>query len=216
MMRWMIPFLACAAAILMPSCISWDIGGHLKGRQTTYTGVDIAHPVDGKLYRPARGQESCFYVTAPEVTYTYTYPAMLNGYGMQVVMPAASNVQPTGRIITARIEPASHSYVGAQHEARALSVMPGGLCAEESGPTEHATPCPAVLGWEREEPSLARRALIGTCDYVVDPLLNIVTPPVELVCYTAAIPFFCIYELFRADSQCVSGSAPDSAHASAQ
>ncbi len=200
--------LACAAALLLPSCITWDIGGHLKQKQTTYTGVDTAHPVDGKIYRPAYGKESYFYVTAPEVTYSYAYPAMGNGFGMQVIHPAASNVRPTGRVVTAKVEPANRAYIGSRQQATAISALPQGLCAEETFADSHDAPAPAVLSSHRNEPGFARRALIGSCDYVADPILNIITPPLELACYTVTLPFMGIHSLLSRDSQNTGESSP--------
>ncbi len=197
----LLPAFALLAAALLPSCISWDIGGHLRDMQTRYTGVDVAHPVDGKLYRPADSRESCYYVTAPEITYTFAWPAMQNGWGMQVVMPAPGDVRPTGRLVTAKVGPAPEGVSGWQPQATEIAALPRGVHAEELPRDQRAPHSPACLAASRRKPGLARRALIGTCDYVVDPLLNVITPPVEVACTIAAVPFLAIYSLFDSDSQ---------------
>ncbi len=201
--------LAAAAALLLPSCKQWFIGDHLRGASTSYTGVDIFHPVDGKIHFDTRQKNKILreaYVVAPEVTYCKQPPcwdASIHDIGDWSNVPAAKaeNIRPTGRIVVAKI-----GYGGFREIVPAL---PKGLTAYDA-PTHDIDAVAQMkmphivcywtpediypdslgeLGTAREEkPGFARRALIATCDYVVDPLLNILTIPVEAVGIIALSP----------------------------
>ncbi len=196
-----LPLLTCAAALLLPSCKQWFIGEHLRGSSTTYMGVDIFHPVDGNIHANlGQGAPSSLeaYVIAPEVTYTRRTPWWeVNGHALGDLSykPAeqAYDIRPTGRVVIAKIDTKGFNQI--------VSALPKGLTpmdARDVGSLDQMAywnadrPCPRHLGElgepEQEKPGFARRALISTCDYVVDPLLNIISGPVEVLGFTALSP----------------------------
>ncbi len=180
--------LACVA--LLPSCAQWQLGEHLNDAHSTYTGLDVAHPTDGKLYRPAQataGTAMPFYITAPEVTYKlYPHPVLrLHEELPPWLMYAQSDkVSPTGRTITARIEDDGKRGLVAVK----IPALPAGLVAEDATATEGQRML-AILSEERKEPGVMRRALIGACDYLLDPLLTLISTPVYVACILVEVPF---------------------------
>ncbi len=181
-----------AATALLPSCAQWQLGEHMSDAQTTYTGVNLCCPVDGKFYRPAElqaNQAIPFYITAPEVTFKlHPHPRLrlCEEIPDWLMYAPASEVEPTGRIVTARITDGGVRGP----EAEEIPALPDGLIAEVVTDT-----CPeeqhmlAILSEKREEPSLARRALIGTCDYLLDPLLTLISTPVYVTSVLVRAPF---------------------------
>ncbi len=196
------PILAFGAALLLPSCIFWSTGDHLRAGCTTYTGVDIYHPVDGKIhyypYNPHPKKDTEYahwreaYVLAPEVTYRAQPPSFeipnihFIGSLDHVPYPEVEDMKPTGRVVIARI-----GYEGFRE---IVPELPKGLLTADAlkgkaGWSErnlhivnqHRNPDKpnheqlGKIDEKIEKPGVARRALIGTCDYVVDPILNVLT-----------------------------------------
>ncbi len=201
---------ATALACLLPSCKQWFIGEHLRAADTIYSGVDIFHPVDGKIhFNPKQDKEHLnpvAYVVAPEVTYYRQppcYDVNIHCIGDWSHEPGATvySVRPTGRVVTAKI-----GYGGFQE---IVPELPRGLATYDA-PTRDIDsieemqtpyivctwrpdhPYPDAMGSicepKKEKPSFAYRALTETCDYVVDPVLNVLTPVVETVGIIAAAP----------------------------
>ncbi len=77
--------LTLGAALLLSSCTTWQLGERLRTPYTTYTGLDVERPADGKIYhRPTRGlevSETC-YVLAPEKTYNIIPPLTYDASGL--------------------------------------------------------------------------------------------------------------------------------------
>ncbi len=42
--------LACAATLLFPSCVQWNLGKNVLTASKIYVGLDYRHPVDKQLY----------------------------------------------------------------------------------------------------------------------------------------------------------------------
>ncbi len=192
--------LILAAALLLTSCTRWHLADRLRDPYTTYTGVDIYHPVDGKIhYKPeSDGRQNDrlgeAYVIAPEVTFnkrsltTNTddfYPGDAN----------AQNLRPTGRQCIVRI-----TGNGVDEK---LAALPKGLASINAPTTNQGnTGWGVFYRWNPEgdmrfralgpeltqetTPGWWRRRAIDTCDYVVDPLLNVLTVAVAVPAYIVA------------------------------
>ncbi len=214
MKRFFLPYV-CAVAILLllPSCKQWFIGEHLRGSDTTYTGVDIFHPVDGKIHANLRQDAPRSleaYVIAPEVTYTKRTPwwkVNRHALGDLSYEPSeqAYDICPTGRVVIAKIDTEGFDKI--------VRGLPKGLTpmdARDVGSLERMAYWdadrlnPRYLGelgeQEQEKASFVRRALISTCDYVVDPLLNVVSGPLEVLGFAALSPIL-IPTLYAMESQ---------------
>ncbi len=200
-LRPILVLAAAALACLLPSCMRWHTADVLRDPYTTYTGVDIYHPVDGKVHyemeeNPLTGKlerkYGANYVIAPEVTYKRcSHLTNTDGFDFYPAPPLTQDIRPTGRVVTAKF-----SYTHGFTEI--VPKLPKGTRSEEaethnSGSIrprgaphwrpEGGAPMPSLgtLAQVEEKPGFGRRVLIGTCDYVVDPLLNILTIPVEIV-----------------------------------
>ncbi len=193
--------LVCAAALLLPSCTRWHTADLLRDPYTTYTGVDIYHPVDGKVHYEMEEnrltgklerKHDANYVIAPEVTYKRrSHLTNTDGFDFYPAPPLVQDARPTGRVVTAKFS-YSHGLTEIVPELpketrsekaethNSGSIRPHG--ARHWMP-EGGAPMPSfgTLAKVEEKPSFGRSVLIGTCDYVVDPLLNLVTIPIELV-----------------------------------
>ncbi len=209
--------LITAALVLLPSCTCWQLGERLRAPYITYTGLDIERPADGKIYhKPTHGwavAETC-YVLAPEKTYNIIPPLTYDASGLHYPPEkVVGNLTPTGRVVPVALRRDDN---GSYQYARSLSALPGGLVAEDYAVSPQLTqarenarqsgneqrPLPAEDGSDNArytEPGLGRRVLIGTCHYVVDPLLTVVTIPVEWTCSIAALPVVVIYECITED-----------------
>ncbi len=198
--------LLLGACLLLASCTRWHLGDRLRDAHTTYTGVDIFHPVDGKIHHTPAEEgvvASEYYVLAPEVTYQRRSP-LTNTDDFYPAPLRAHKIQPTGRTVTARI---SHGY----YFEELVPKLPSGQVSEPA-PTENRRifGITSAAGWQAkgnpqfrtlgilaektEEPGLARRALIGTCDYALDPLLNLITIPAEVVGSILSFPILLLAE----------------------
>ncbi len=175
MMKTLLPLLL-GAALLLSSCTRWHLGDRLRAPYTTYTGADLAHPVDGKIHHdkgldPEKGERS--YVVAPEMTYRLR-PQLTNTDSIKPVPPERVGFRPTGRTVVVEISKPAHGPA----EYREVPRLPRGLVAERHD-SDSPSFFPAELARREERPGWARRALIHSCDYAVDPLLNVLTVPVE-------------------------------------
>ncbi len=234
-MRRITSLFACAAALFLPSCIFWSTGDHLRAGGTTYTGVDIYHPVDGKIhyypYKPHPKKEAEYthwreaYVLAPEVTYRAQPPGFdipnIHTIGRldYVPYPEVEDMKPTGRMVIARI-----GYEGFEEIVPSL---PKGLQTADApkGKAEWSEQNLHIVDsfWNPDEPShehlgkvdekvekpgLARRALIGTCDYVVDPVLNVLTNITIPLVLLPAAPFISLADSVTQQQQQTESTKP--------
>ncbi len=199
--------------MVLPSCTCWQLGERLRAPYTTYTGLDIERPADGKIYHSATRDwevaETC-YVWAPEKTYNIIPPLWHDASGLSYPPEKeAGNLHPTGRVVPVVLQ---RDENGSYRYARSLSALPDGLVSGDYNISPQLTqarenarqagnkqrPLPAEKGTDntpvRMEPGLGKRILIGCCDYVVDPMLTIMTIPVEWPCSIVALPFVIICE----------------------
>ncbi len=198
-MKRLLPLLAAALILILlaPACTRWHVADRLRDVHTTYTGVNIYQPVDGKIYyREGKnyGMEP-HYVIAPEVTYKRrTHLINSDGKANFYPLPAVSqNLRPTGRVVVAEFD-YCHGFRGI-HPA-----LPEGLVSKEAPKENQGSIRPrgavhwrpegnapmdslGILSQQEEPPGIGRRLLIGTCDYVVDPLLNIISVPLDLLLF---------------------------------
>ncbi len=191
------PLALAATAALLPSCTRWQLAENLSDRRVLHLGVDTARPVDGKVYYPANPRAeggSVSYMRAPEVTYRVLSDPVINSFGMQRSMPAPQDIRPTGRNRLVRLDRAGR--------AQEVAALPRGLRVEQVAPRPDA-PMPAEL----DTPPLVGNldplhcATVATCDYVVDPLLTVLSCTLEGACYVAAAPFVGLYTLAAGGTQ---------------
>ncbi len=207
-MKQIASLLLAVAALLLPSCTGWQLGECLRAPYATYTGLDIERPADGNIYhRPAGGTELCetCYVLAPESTYNIDPPVLYDASGLYPKpRKEACNLRPTGRVVPVCLK---RDGEGNYQLESALAALPKGLVAEDAAispqlaqarenarqagnrqytlPTEDGgKPVPQLT-----QPGLGRRLAIGSCDYLVDPLLSIATLPVELAWNILTLPY---------------------------
>ncbi len=235
-MKLITPFLVCSAALLLlPSCVFWSTGDHLRAGSTTYTGVDIYHPVDGKIhyypYNPHPKKDTEYahwreaYVIAPEVTYRAQPPSFevpnihMIGSLDYVPYPEVEDMKPTGRVVVARI--------GFDGFVKIVPQLPKGLLTADAPKdkaewseqnlhivSQHWNPDKpdhehlGRIGEKVRKPGLAHRALIGTCDYVVDPVLNVLTNITIPLVLLPASPFIALADSVTQQQQAKQDEPP--------
>lgn len=191
----------------LSSCVSWQTGERLRAPYERYTGIDIDHPSDGKIYyRPARGcqlPETC-YVLASEKTYIKKVPLCQDVSGLfPQPKEQARDLRPTGRVVWVRLR---RNEEGNYVYDRTVATLPKGVVADNAAispllvyareiarqnghkqyilPSEHdSEPKPRLF-----QPGLSRRILICGCDYVVDPVLSIASFPIIMGYYIVTTP----------------------------
>ena len=199
------PPLALLAATLLPSCMYWHTGDRLRDPHTTYTGVDIYHPVDGKIhYSPkAIDQDRTgkpiteAYVIANEVTYNKR-SCTGNTDDLYPIEPWANNLRPTGRQVIARIDGGGF--------AEEVTSLPRGLKSMDAPKEDLWSKGDGVfyMWMAKDDPKFGklgstakpvetqpgwwRRRAINCCDYFVDPLLTVVTNTVAFTVTLATMP----------------------------
>ncbi len=175
----------CAAVILLvfPSCIQWNIGECIREAGQIHTGVDICHPVDGKVYSiPTPGVNNCkdYFVKAQEVTYRRRPPLFSNDYdlfwgalGVACAPEEAVEVQPTGWIFVAAIScdsdmlPLSFKKQVDAIPASATARPVGNVVSSENkSPLDYGSV-------SHTEASATRKLAAAPFDYVVDPILTV-------------------------------------------
>lgn len=189
------------------SCISWQTGERMRAAHEVYTGLDVNDPADGKIYhRPVSGLQlprNC-YVLAQEKTYQREVPPVKDVSGLQRQRKdEAYNLRPTGRVVPVMLRlDKKGNYVF----ERALTALPKGLVADDADISPLLTQArenarqegnkqyilPAELG-ENGKPQITqlgagRRVLIAGCDYVVDPVLSVISTPVVWGYMIATLP----------------------------
>ncbi len=165
------------AAFLLPACSQWHLGERLRDNQTTYTGVDANHPVDGTEYHGRLNGKAVTYAILPEYTYNRRRPLLYTDFP-KPGSPYSVNLRPTGRTVIFRSGVEPYTTVPA---------LPRGLTAKRK-PQKEANILPLPLSEHTEEPGWARQALTATCDYALDPLLTLITIPLEGCLYAVLIP----------------------------
>ncbi len=186
-MKAVTSLFACSAALLLPSCIYYShTADRLRDPYTTYTGVDIYHPVDGRIHYTAREAQKSFvsegYVVVNEVTFTRKSRVM-NSDHFYPADDAAENLKPTGRQLVVKINASGYRET--------VPTLPRGLLSMPA-PTsdeERYTGQGVLYEWAPEgdpnithidgdgesvktQPGWWRRRAIDCCDYVVDPVLT--------------------------------------------
>ncbi len=191
-MSRILTLLLLAFCLLHSSCTRWHTADRLRDPYTTYTGVDIYHPVDGKIYHLPEDEPypQHYYVIAPEVSYQRR-THLTNTDGFYPVCDTSQNIRPTGRTVVAAFS-YSHGFekiLPRLPEGVVSEVAPkenqGGIrprgsnhwCPEGNAPWESL----GAISKQEHKPGFARRLLIGTCDYLVDPLLNIIMVPLDAI-----------------------------------
>ncbi len=136
----------------LSSCMRWHTANRLRDAHTVYTGVDIYHPVDGKLYySPAENTENLIfkdvsftnYLIAPEVTYRRR-SNLINSDGLGNFYPEpdyTQDIPPTGRIHVVKIKR------GRSHpdSPEMIPALPDGLKSLPMPPKGKLTFLPAKL-----------------------------------------------------------------------
>ncbi len=224
MKKHLAPLAACAAAALLPSCILYShTADRLRDPGTTYTGVNIYQPVDGKIhYAPEKKQQGSItegYVIANEVTF-HKHSRSVNTDHWYPLEPLAGDYKPTGRQVVARITSSGF--------AEELDALPGGLMSIEAPKGNITQADSGVLSqWHPEgkaifdhlgrtaapvttQPGWWRRRAIDCCDYFVDPLMTVVyntalfgvvlPAGIVLTPVTAPVQLLCIQQQQKQDT----------------
>lgn len=184
--------LPLAAAVLLSSC-SWHLGAGIREAHEVRTGVDISRPVDGKLYaarNPLDGWD--YYVQAPVVTYNPDTPIVAAGQDMFLkgIPDGARNVKDTGdfrwcrvlREVTGGVTTGNYAELRQTNDGSLfVESLPAG--ARPAGVIHPEPGCTAPLYIKREFTRWHAPAsvLAAPLDYVVDPILSLVTTPVYLI-----------------------------------
>ncbi len=200
-MKKLAAILVCAAALLLPSCVQWNIGQRIREGGEIHTGVDILHPVDNTLYRTsAMRKDGTALARAPEVTYC-VYSPLLTLVGEKDGSRHAAKVTPTGRTRVARLrcEDMNMLSLYPEHTPREFIELAEGIptnaeaCPKGSG-GKFDTPKygrPDTYGslTEPTQPSMARRLAAAPFDYLIDPALSVTHTLVNVPLFIVAAPF---------------------------
>ncbi len=188
--------LSLAVCLLFPSCVRWHLGAAIRDAVDVRVGVDVEHPVGGKVYMrelPAKPNgllEREYYAHAPEVSYHQSTPWVEfdDAPGEPPLARPAVRVRPTGRVVLARFKHERERWRGLEHKLlHVQKPSRATYCEEVSAPPPGATltlrepredaPAPTVasLGTREHRRSLTAAIVAAPFDYVVDPVLSSVS-----------------------------------------
>ncbi len=170
--------LALLSALLLPSCVQWNIGARIRESSAVHVGADVTNSVV-RYYRPGH-EYGADYLLAPEVTYKALPPIA----GFRSDSHWAKNVQPTGRLVLVD----TGLYNKGDRRTTRVESLPLGLRAVRSRAGQ-GTPGPLefpLRTGDFESPlarpaSTASRIAAAPFDYVVDPVLSTVNTVIVAV-----------------------------------
>ncbi len=157
--------------LALSSCVvKSNIGDQIRDGNVVYTGADVRHPVDGKVYRTSdMNMYDDVYVRAPEVTYTkYTPWFTVKNKDLAEKQSEARNVRPTGNTLVVQ----AIAYKNKPEFFRQqLTQMPAGVtgaqaesalgnCVEAYGEISKTE-----LGW-------GKKIAAAPFDYFLDPVFT--------------------------------------------
>ncbi len=114
LMRTFSPFLLAAAALLLPSCVEWRIGKNIRESAETITALQLASPVDGRLYASRQAppvaaekewdfnpdwqeRDTTYYARVPVVEYGYSSSTIYWHLPHAIGSTRATASKPTGQ-----------------------------------------------------------------------------------------------------------------------
>ncbi len=164
--RLLLPCCLLLACLSLSGCVRWNFGERLREANAWHVGADTAHPVDGKLYGGR-------YVYAPVVEYVPRTPVV--SAGLHATPAKAVHQRRSGRTVVAELE---FPKGEAPRFVRALPAMPADAVAHpytlKLPATERSFGTMAI---NRVKKSRRARYFAAPHDYVVDPVLSIVSTP---------------------------------------
>ncbi len=182
--------------LLLPSCtITSHIGKSIREAGEVHTGVDIFHPVDGKLHQTAaqHTQSDRAYVLAPEVRYRI-YSGTIINHGLDKTTPphpVVCDLQPTGKNCVAYIackdgKPSHFIYLDEKFPSNTRAYP---MAADGDEKIHHR-----ALGKTAPstQTSLWRRAVALPFDYILDPALSLTLTAGANIGGMVALPFLII------------------------
>ena len=185
------------------SCTYSNFGSCIRNSGLTHTGVDVRHPMDGKVYRtPAQRKvdefsEAWGYVRAPELSYRLDHPFFIS-YNIKGDHnePEPYDIRPTGKVRLAlaggydRPSSFKKSVESIPANARACSVKPN----KESKPVlDDDQPQPRPSWW--------RYVAAAPFDYLIDPVITVAWNTTTYTVSLAATPFLLAYESLSMQTQ---------------
>ncbi len=161
--------VAAVASLALSSCVvQSNIGDQIRDGGVVYTGADVRHPVDGKVYRtPDMNMYDDVYVRAPEVTYTKYTPcfAVKKDFKRQA---EARDVRVTGNTVVVQ----AIAYKNKPEFFRQkLNRMPAGVTAapaqsvKDNSVEAYGEISKTEIGW-------GRKAAAAPFDYFLDPVFT--------------------------------------------
>ncbi len=185
--------MACVAVLLLSSCTYSNIGSCIRNSGLTHTGVDVRHPVDGKMYQtPALRKAKTAYVRAPELCYRLNHPLYIacNIKG-DCTVPEPYDIRPTGRVRLALAKTDSddapwrfrESVEVIPADARAYTVREG---YKDKPELEDDRSQPRPAWW--------RYVAAAPFDYLLDPAITVVWNVTVYPLSFAALPFLLTFE----------------------
>ncbi len=188
--------------LLLPSCVQCHIGQRIREGGVLHTGVNILHPVDGKLYRtPAMRKDNTAIARAPEVTYC-VYSPLLTLVGEQDSYRIAGKVTPTGQTRVVRMhcekEYKQCSLYPANTPRQFIELAKGIPANAEACPVGKAEKIgvsksenPDIYGslTEPTKPGIARRLAAAPFDYLIDPVISVAHTAINVPFFIIAAPF---------------------------
>ncbi len=165
-------------ALLVPSCVQWNIGENIREGAETRVGADVTQ----RLFCPETQQ-----LLAPEVTYRADTPLIAFGGGDD---PAAHDVTPTGHWRVVDLPPAKPRGYFLPFSAR-TTVLERCASAPQAGVDDRGrelnySPTADNARWlgtaerRREEGYALRTVFAAPFDYCVDPLLSALSTAVAV------------------------------------
>ncbi len=176
---------AVALPALSSCLVQSNIGDRIREGAEVYTGVDVRHPVDGKIYRTAdmNSYDDAF-VRANEVTYTRRTPWLTEEKYLKN-RAKAQQVTPTGKVLTVQVISFENRP---EFYRQTVSQLPAGVRAEQAVITEDdRIESYGVISKTNCGPW--RKAAAAPFDYFLDPVISGVSTVGGSVGYIIYSPF---------------------------
>ncbi len=201
--------LIAAAVLLLPglsSCTYSNIGSCIRNSGLVHTGVDVRHPVDGKMYqtpeqrRAREGKAKEAYVRAPELSYRLNHPLFIS-YNIKgdFNKPEPYDIRPTGKTRLALARNLIETLPGGGTKAtpwlfrKSVESIPASARAytvkshpEDRPALEDDLPQPRPAWW--------RYAAAAPFDYLIDPAITVVWNTASYTVSLAALPLVMTWE----------------------
>ncbi len=166
--------LIAAAALMLPSCVQWNIGECIRNSQEVHTGVYLHVPEaeQYRVYDVPSSKEHCRYALAPEVTFRIERPTIETGdFGKH---PRVVEVQFTGQRRLVRVDESWEGREKRGWDAMGLPCYPATLIDKlPEGATRMKPQDTAYASFRSTKASWGRRLAAAPFDYLIDPALTL-------------------------------------------